>query len=169
MMLRMAETAKQKEVREIEERRRSDIPIHSTGPVEAVGPVEITADKIGGDAAKVTIEKPLRTITDKGGSEVAAPTTTAEENKTSHGQRRINLIWESQQAVIASLVVGTVLYVSARITLVILDLQATENQQAMAVTAYMLLSNIINLVIGFYFGRTNHQKVGGVGEGGRHR
>jgi len=102
------------------------------------------------------------TVTTPAGDEVTTPTTTQEQNRATVGQRRINLIWETQQAAIATGVVAVVLYVSARITLAILDKEATEQQTAMAVTAFMLLSNIVNLVIGFYFGRTNHQKVGGV-------
>jgi len=101
-------------------------------------------------------------VTTPAGDEVTTPTTTQEQNRATVGQRRINLIWETQQAAIATGVVAVVLYVSARITLAILDKEATEQQTAMAVTAFMLLSNIVNLVIGFYFGRTNHQKVGGV-------
>jgi len=29
--------------------------------------------------------------------------------------------------------------------------------------AFLLLSNAFFLVIGFYFGRTNHQRIGGIG------
>lgn len=108
---------------------------------------------------------PSSTVTTQAGDTVATPTTTEEQNRATVGQRRVNLIWESQQAAIATAVVAVVLYVSARITLAILDKEATEQQTAMAVTGFMLLSNIINLVIGFYFGRTNHQKIGGVEQG----
>lgn len=91
-----------------------------------------------------------------------SPTTTIAEDKTVEGQRRINLIWETQQALIASFVVGTTLFVTAKISLLILNIETTEQQSAMVVTSFLLLSNIVNLVIGFYFGRTNHTKVGGV-------
>ena len=105
-------------------------------------------------------------MTSPTGEYVAAPTTTAEENRVAVSQRRVNIIWEAQQAAIASSVVMVVLYVSGRIALLIIDSTATEQQIALSVTSVMLLSNIINLVIGFYFGRTNHQRTGGV-EGGK--
>lgn len=63
------------------------------------------------------------------------------------GQRRVNLIWESTQATIALGVTGTTLYVTAN---------------TVSETAFALLSNGFFLVIGFYFGRTNHQKTGGI-------
>lgn len=37
------------------------------------------------------------------------------------------------------------------------------NNKSMAITAFLLISNTVFLVIGFYFGRTNHQRVGGLG------
>jgi hypothetical protein len=75
---------------------------------------------------------------------VLAPTTTPEQDRHSLGQRRVNLIWEITQALIAlAVTVATfiMLYVG---------------KEAAALT------NAFFLVIGFYFGRTNHQRVGGV-------
>lgn len=83
---------------------------------------------------------------------VIAPKTTEEENRHSLGQRRVNLIWEGTQAVIAVGVSGATLYVSA-------NLAMRDDRQT---AAFLLLSNAFFLVIGFYFGRTNHQRVGGV-------
>src|SRR5687768_9171950 len=92
--------------------------------------------------------------------EVAPPNTTAEENRRTGGQRRINLIWEITQAVVALAVTGCTLY-----TAVTLTMRPATQGEAQA----LLLSNAFFLVIGFYFGRTNHQRIGGVGggEGGR--
>jgi len=81
-----------------------------------------------------------------------APTTTSEQDRHTLGQRRVNLIWEMTQAAIAMAVTLTTLYSAA--TLVI------ANQSGDA--AFLLLSNAFFLVVGFYFGRTNHQRVGGV-------
>lgn len=92
-----------------------------------------------------------------------APTTTAAQDLVGAGQRRVNLIWETMQAMIAASVVGSALYVASRLALVVLLPTATEQQTATANTAFMLLSNLVSLVIGFYFGRTNHQRTGGVG------
>ena len=78
-------------------------------------------------------------------TESLSSTTTAEEDRKTFGQRRINLIWEVTQALIALLVA------SAAITAALKG-QVSE-----------MLGNAFFLVIGFYFGRTNHQRVGGVG------
>lgn len=80
---------------------------------------------------------------------------TLESDRHFLGQRRVNLIWEMTQAVIAlSVSLGT-LYVSAALAL----------NGSGEMSAFLLLSNAFFLVIGFYFGRTNHQRVGGVGGG----
>lgn len=80
----------------------------------------------------------------------------------SAGQRRVNMIWESTQAIIAVLVVG--------VTLIVFALSAREGvrgdtPQAVSSLNSSLnaLSNVLFLVVGFYFGRTNHVKTGGVG------
>jgi len=77
-----------------------------------------------------------------------APTTTIEQNKHTLAQRRINIIWEVTQAVIALLVTMATLYTAAKLALI------TPAQTA----AFLLLSNSFFLVIGFYFGRTNHAR-----------
>ncbi len=73
----------------------------------------------------------------------------------SAGQRRINVIWEYTQAFIAGMVVTTVLLVSAY--------QTISGAEAIKIAAFGFLIGVANLVIGFYFGRTNHQRVGGIG------
>lgn len=73
------------------------------------------------------------------------PTTTAQEDLTTSGQRRINLIWEVTQAVIAVLVTGSIVYTAIR------GISSTE------------LTNAFFLIIGFYFSRTNHSSIGGIG------
>lgn len=86
---------------------------------------------------------------------VQAPTTTAEENRKTFGQRRINLIWEVTQALIACSVTLATLFVASQLAL------KNDGQTA----AFLLLSNAFFLVIGFYFGRTNHTRQGGIGGG----
>jgi hypothetical protein len=73
--------------------------------------------------------------------------TTAEQDRATFGQRRINLIWEGTQAAIA-----------VSVTL------ATVSGALMSVES-AVLSNSFFLVVGFYFGRTNHQRIGGVVQG----
>ena len=84
---------------------------------------------------------------------VAAKASADADVLTNYGQRRINLIWEATQSVIALLVTATTLYVAATL--------AVSGKADAA--AFLLLSNAFFLVVGFYFGRTNHTRVGGVG------
>jgi hypothetical protein len=78
-------------------------------------------------------------------TDTLSSTTTAEEDRKTFGQRRINLIWEVTQAGIAVMVSGAAITAALRG-------QVSE-----------MLGNAFFLVIGFYFGRTNHQRVGGIG------
>ena len=77
---------------------------------------------------------------------------TADARKA-QGQRHINLVWELTQAIIALSVTTITLYTASKLAL----FRPAET------AAFLLLSNAFFLVIGFYFGRTNHQRVGGVG------
>lgn len=86
-------------------------------------------------------------------TDVIASTTTSEQDRKTAGQRRINVIWEVTQAVIALAVTGSTLFVAAQLAL------KDQGQTA----AFLLLSNAFFLVVGFYFGRTNHARQGGIG------
>jgi hypothetical protein len=72
-------------------------------------------------------------------------TTTLEEDLHSAGQRRVNITWEYTQSFVAVAVV---------IANIIGALYTGVDSP--------LLANAFFLVIGFYFGRTNHARVGGV-------
>ena len=61
------------------------------------------------------------------------------------------MVWEYTQAAVALLVTITTL------TLCIVLVARGETTQAL-----QLMSSAFFLIIGFYFGRTNHQRVGGV-------
>lgn len=74
------------------------------------------------------------------------PDTTAEEDITTAGQRKVNLIWEATQATIAILITLAMIY--------------SEVQKFDSVAIRMGFS----LIVGFYFSRTNHQAIGGVGK-----
>ena len=80
-----------------------------------------------------------------------APTTTAEQNLKSAGQRRINAVWEYTQAVIAFTVV-----VTTSVGIFIGRVLQREVQVPFPAEWW----TIVGLVIGFYFGRTNHARVG---------
>jgi len=81
--------------------------------------------------------------------EIAAETLATRQSEASikrtAGQRRINMVWEATQATIALSVVAAVIYCAL--------MQIESNS----------LVNMSYLIVGFYFGRTNHQRVGGIG------
>lgn len=86
-------------------------------------------------------------------SKSLAATTTEQEDITTAGQRKVNLIWEYTQAIVAILVV-----LANMITGVYYAFTGVrENIPA-------VLSSALFLVIGFYFSRTNHQAIGGIGK-----
>lgn len=87
--------------------------------------------------------------------ETAQVATIAADAKRTAGQRTINAIWEVTQAIIAVSVTLDTLYIAAQLSLVV-NGEKTDS-------AFLLLSNAFFLVIGFYFGRTNHTRSGGVG------
>lgn len=100
---------------------------------------------------------------DKTASASAAQTAAHSEDEESlraKGQRWTSILWETTQATIALLVTGTGMYTAAQLAL---RNDEEANAKSMAITAFLLISNTVFLVIGFYFGRTNHQRVGGVG------
>ncbi len=78
-------------------------------------------------------------------AESLAPTTTEQEDLTRHGQRRINLIWEITQAIIAVLITCAVVWCVAN---------KIESGP---------ITNAFFLIVGFYFARTNHAAIGGTG------
>ncbi len=73
------------------------------------------------------------------------PNTTVQQDITTAGQRRINLIWEVTQSIIAIGVTSAAIYASVT---------NIESQ---------VLTNAFFLIIGFYYSRTNHQAIGGIG------
>lgn len=79
------------------------------------------------------------------GGKNIVPDTTEETDRKTQGQRRINLIWECTQAVIAFSVTIAIIYT---------EINGRQSERlGQAFTTIMLL----------YFVRMNHIKVGGVG------
>lgn len=76
----------------------------------------------------------------------------SERYNTQQGQRRVNLIWETTQAFIAVSVVACNLIVAVHAGLSGVKMEVPP-----------MLTDALFVVVGFYFGRTNHQAVGGVG------
>lgn len=75
------------------------------------------------------------------------PTTTEQEDVTTAGQRRVNLIWEFTQATIAIMITSAVVYNAAT------GREITKD-----------LSNAFFLIVSMYFVRTNHSLIGGIGK-----
>lgn len=73
------------------------------------------------------------------------PVTTKEEDKHTQSQRNINKIWEFTQS-----------FISIAITLSFIASILIESPKSADLSGPFLL------IVGFYFGRTNHQTVGGV-------
>ena len=88
--------------------------------------------------------------------QTVSPTTTTEENLHTASQRRTNLIWEFTQSLLALIVIATAMVIDAMV--VVRGRELSSNQLA----ALMQLNVMAGIVIGFYFGRTNHQRVGGI-------
>lgn len=76
----------------------------------------------------------------------ATPAQEAETSLTTKGQRKVNLIWEVTQGIIAVSITGAVTYIEV-------------NQIPSSV-----LQNAFFLIVSMYFIRTNHTLIGGVGK-----
>ena len=81
------------------------------------------------------------------------PTTTEQQDVTLASQRRVNLIWEFTQAFIAIIVI------SSNMVAALWNVFNGRN-----IDVPLILSSSLFLIIGFYFSRTNHAQIGGVGE-----
>jgi|HubBroStandDraft_2_1064218.scaffolds.fasta_scaffold07588_4 hypothetical protein len=97
--------------------------------------------------------EPVANVIERVPNDPAHPT---QQALTSAGQRKVNLIWEVTQAGIAISVVVTTLYVAAYMVI-----RGKPEQQLPTIFAVAF-----GTIVGFYFGRTNHSAVGGVGEKG---
>jgi hypothetical protein len=79
--------------------------------------------------------------------------TTAQQDLTFAGQRRINLVWEYTQAIIALIVVAATMAAG---------IYSAFSQKTEQVPTIMSVA--FGTVVGFYFSRTNHAAIGGVGQ-----
>lgn len=115
-------------------------------------PVTLDAESLKG-AAELLGEKngkgghaqqPVVTVAKSEGL-TASPTTTEADDRTTAGQRRINLIWEISQSAIATSITAAIIYCAVN--------KITSQD----------LANAFFLIVGFYFSRQNHVNIGGVG------
>lgn len=111
-------------------------------------PISVTVDERDTDA-----QATARTV-------AAGARTEAEVLRTAD-QRRISGIWERTQQIIALSVVEITLLVAATKAIEPLFRDDNGTDATTAGVAFVFLASVSNLVIGFYFGRTNHTRVGG--------
>ena len=114
-------------------------------------------DKIA--EARMTPARPMPSRSNLDTAENVASKTTAEQDLRTAGQREINLIWERTQRHIALFVVLLAGIVSGVVVITSVVMRDAE-PSSLVLAAFTLLSNISFLVAGFYFGRTNHARIG---------
>lgn len=126
-----------------EERRAAPDPVPVKIASPSIVPVEIVGD--------VPIPHPpsMRVQSQTLDPSVPAKTTFQEDLATA-SQRRVNLIWEYTQASIALMVVLTTMISGAIGMFKSLEIPT-------------IISVAFGMITGFYFSRTNHEKVGGIG------
>jgi hypothetical protein len=73
------------------------------------------------------------------------PNTTEQEDMVTAGQRRVNLVWEFTQAIIAVMITAAIVYCA---------IKGIDSR---------VLNNAFFLIVSMYFVRTNHHLIGGVG------
>lgn len=130
---------------------RNCLAVHS--PLQGHAVVKDTKEVLGVVKVSDSLLNPKNAA--KVGDKNVAPTTTEAQDKVTAGQRKINLLWEWTQAILAIIVTAVTLYVAAKMAL------SGEKNEA----AFLLLSNAFFSVISVYLTRTNHTKTGGVKPG----
>lgn len=125
-------------------------------------PVEVT----NSEPVPVSLIEGQDTTAQTTAKTVAASARTDADILRTEDQRRISGIWEGTQRIIALAVVLNTLFVVSALVLTptilgILGHPADETAKTLANGGLLFLTAVSNLVIGFYFGRTNHTRVGG--------
>lgn len=94
-----------------------------------------------------------------------SPNTTEQQDLIMAGQRHINLMWETTQSRIAlvSVFVGMIINSALLLTVVVIKKDITTSKVAVISNCLGFINLTVGIVIGFYFSRTNHTKVGGIG------
>lgn len=116
----------------------------------------------GARAAAVAVEK--ADVLQSAGTRDAAVLAAAGQRDAAalrvEGQRHINLIWETTQMRVALSVIWCSLIASA----VLAVFGRWLGEKELQIAALVFVFGAANLVIGFYFGRTNHARTGGIGD-----
>ena len=79
-------------------------------------------------------------------------TTTFQDDLTKAGQRKINLVWEYTQS-----------FISCTVVLANMIVAVYDGIVPTAGNFPVVLSSSLFLIVGFYFSRTNHAAIGGIG------
>lgn len=88
--------------------------------------------------------------------------TTYQQDLTKAGQRQVNLIWESTQGKIALYVIVGTMGINAMVLLI--SLLLNKDLTAAQALALGFVNSLATGVVSFYFSRTNHTQIGGVGD-----
>lgn len=135
--------------------------------VDPTKPTDVKIIETPNSPIAVIIEddkKETRTVS-KDDKQVLSPHTSEEDERVSLGQRNINLIWETTQSKIALISVISSQAVNIIVILSLLFKEGDTKSDVIAViTASIAAMNLtVGIIIGFYFSRTNHSAIGGVG------
>lgn len=140
----------------------ADTVIHqsevSPVPVAVVHPEtqNVNVTNLPRDLSKLV--KPNASVSDRSKPSPAPslpPTTTLEEDVRTAAQRELNMTWENTQALISKVVIFT-MCVGVIVSVVV---KAIFPERAIILPSEFWA--IVGLVIGFYFGRTNHARTTG--------
>lgn len=125
--------------------------------------VVVSTDGHAAPPTTTTAEQDRQSAGERLAAKTIAPLTTAEQDRKTASQRRVNIIWEIEQALIANVFI--VAAAGIAVWMIYQGLQTPIDAQvlAMATAAFIFLTNTVSTVVGFYFGRTNHEKSGGPG------
>lgn len=135
-------------------------------PVKKKVPEVIIKDQV--KPLEVTLEasKKRAPIIKKSERKTLAPNTTEEEDRSTLGQRNINLIWETTQSRIALISVYVGIGINTIIPVCMLFITGEVEVARIAIVGSCLntISTTVGIIIGFYFSRTNHSTIGGTGK-----
>ena len=89
-------------------------------------------------------------------------TTTLQQDLTTAGQRTINLLWENVQGKIALYVIIGTMVINGAVLLT--SMWLGKDLTAAQALALGFVNSLATGVVSFYFSRTNHAAIGGIGQ-----
>lgn len=138
-------------------------PTPTSGPAEATKTVDAAGKIVEAVSSDPVVKAAVLHAADPdvlAGLRAAASATETETSLRSEGQRVVSMLWETTQKTIAMVTVGGA--VSLSVVVVVFG-KWLALEADVRIAAFMFVASAANLVIGFYYGRTNHQRVGGPG------